>query len=137
MINLVSQDQPIHSELEDDPTIGSLLPMFLTLLDERVKRIEVAVAANDFRDVRHVAHMICGSAANYGFPALACLARDLEAACKSEMCQLDAQNLEVQKADLEGQIEMVRELSNSLTTLRHRIKLSRGFEASQAPQQFF
>jgi len=73
----MSQDA-IFSQLNNDPMVRELLPVFDNALDQRLKELRSHIDVGDLGAIAGKAHSIKGSAGFYGYEALALLAQRLE-----------------------------------------------------------
>ncbi len=70
---------PIRSELENDPIIADLLPVFIQELEKYMKSLHDGIAAHDEAGVRQLLHNVKGAASTFGFPQLGELAASASA----------------------------------------------------------
>jgi len=69
----------MRSAFADNPVIARILPGFFGSLDARVQALRAALAANQFEELRRLAHQIKGAGGSYGYPSITEAARKLEA----------------------------------------------------------
>ncbi len=71
------------TEIEIDPEIVDLVPLFLSARIKDVDQLDFLSKAQQFDEMAKICHTIKGIARPYGFPSLESLAIDLEKECKS------------------------------------------------------
>ncbi len=91
-------EEPIGSELlRDDPSFADIVLQFVDGLGDRLAKMEEAIAAADFEELRVAAHQLKGSGGGYGYPALSNQAADLERHARAKVLENCAEALEVLK----------------------------------------
>lgn len=73
-----SGSRPIVSQYANDPEMAELVELFISELPTRLNAFQSAWRANQFRDLRRMAHQLKGASAGYGFPAIGDAAGALE-----------------------------------------------------------
>jgi len=71
-------EQPLKSELINDPELADLLQDFVKMLPERIDRLFELLTQRDLEELRQVAHQLKGAAGGYGFPPITDRAAALE-----------------------------------------------------------
>ncbi len=72
-------DETFDDDLIDD----EMLQLFIEMMEERRALIEQSIQEHDWKQIGAIAHMIKGTAAAYGFPQLAEVARQIDQEMKS------------------------------------------------------
>ena len=80
--SIANKTNPIFSILDSDPRIQAHLPNFIKGLEKRGRDLKAAYEQKDLNKIQRLAHQLIGSAANYGFPGLKDLAKELESQCQ-------------------------------------------------------
>lgn len=75
----IPADQPVYSDLSDDPDMSELLDAFVGEMPGRAQRIAVLFGTQDWKSLGMEAHRLRGSAGGHGFEQLGVLAGELEA----------------------------------------------------------
>jgi CheY-like chemotaxis protein/HPt (histidine-containing phosphotransfer) domain-containing protein len=81
----VPQLEPLLSTLRNDPRVAQVLGGFLERLPQRLEALGEAVGRGDLEKAARLAHALRGTAGNYGYPAVASTAAEIEA------CALDGE----------------------------------------------
>jgi len=68
----------IVSQFIDDPEIASILPGFIARLAEQLETMRRAQAAEDYEELRRLAHKLKGAGGSYGYPSLSEAAAAME-----------------------------------------------------------
>lgn len=88
---------PIYSTLADDPEMAELVEMFVDEAPEKLERLETLLAAEDWDELKRLAHQLKGAAGGYGFAVVTDCAQRLESTLQKqddvEVIQLRAQEL--------------------------------------------
>jgi len=74
---------PIFSTLSSDPDMLELVEEFVANLQNRIRSIEEAVAADDLQQLTTLAHQLKGASGGYGFDPLSQQAARLEQAARA------------------------------------------------------
>ncbi len=70
------------TEIEVDPEIADLIPMFLDSRSQDAAKLEDLFKSENFEEMAKICHTIKGIARPYGFPTLESLAIEMESECK-------------------------------------------------------
>lgn len=73
----------LRTEIEVDPEISDLIPLFLSARCKDVDELESLSEKHDFEEMAKICHTIKGIARPYGFPSLESLAIEMEKECKN------------------------------------------------------
>lgn len=88
---------PIYSTLADDPEMAELVEMFVDEVPEKLERLETLLSAEDWDELKRLAHQLKGAAGGYGFAVVTDCAQRLESSLQKpgdvEAIQLRAQDL--------------------------------------------
>ncbi|UCC31388.1 MAG: Hpt domain-containing protein [Phycisphaerales bacterium] len=88
-------EEPIGSELlREDPSFAGIVLQFLDGLSDRLTKMEKAIAAADFQELRMAAHQLKGTGGGYGYPALSKRAADLEKRARARVLDECAEALD-------------------------------------------
>jgi HPt (histidine-containing phosphotransfer) domain-containing protein len=77
-------DQKLKTEIEVDPEIADLIPLFLNARSKDVDQLGVLSQQSNFDEMAKICHTIKGIARPYGFPSLESLAIEMEKECKNK-----------------------------------------------------
>lgn len=78
---------PVYSEFQNDEDFRELLEEFAVAIPDRLKSVEMLLAAADWQELSRVAHQIKGAGGGFGFPELSEKASSLEQACKEAVIE--------------------------------------------------
>jgi len=81
--------EPLHSELVDDPDMRELIDFFVGELPDRIHAIESALAEGDQLTLQRLAHQLKGASAGYGFRVIGEAAAQVESLVKTNEAPLE------------------------------------------------
>ena len=84
MAKRVGVDDPIRSELVDDPEMLELVEYFVRELPERTKAISECWREKRMSDLARLAHQMKGASGGYGFSVVSAAAERLEESLRDE-----------------------------------------------------
>jgi histidine phosphotransfer protein HptB len=81
---MMPSNEPLRSQLANDPEMTELIEMFLSDLTGRVDSLNTYFEAGNFNGIRTLAHQLRGASAGYGYPEIGLSAAVLEDQVKPE-----------------------------------------------------
>ena len=72
-------DEPMRSELANDPELADVLQDFVDALPEKINRLFELLSSQQMNELRQFVHQLKGAAGGYGFPPITARAAELEA----------------------------------------------------------
>jgi HPt (histidine-containing phosphotransfer) domain-containing protein len=70
--------EPLISDLVDDPDMRELIELFVEELPDRIAAIEAAITDGDQATLKRIAHQLKGASAGYGFTVIGKAAGQVE-----------------------------------------------------------
>ena len=81
--------EPLQSELVDDPDMRELIEFFVEELPDRIHAIESALAEGDHLMLQRLTHQLKGASAGYGFRVIGDAAAQVEDLVKANGAPLE------------------------------------------------
>jgi len=85
MSDILSDLEPLYSELSRDPGLADILELFVKEMSERVANLREGLEAGDWARLGRTAHQLKGAAGSYGFAPISVGAAGVEQAIRQSL----------------------------------------------------